>query len=147
MTGPAALDGLSPAQRRAVTTDATPLCVLAGAGAGKTRVLTRRIAYRLATGTADPGHVLALTFTRKAAGELGHRLAALGLRDRVATGTFHAVAIAVLRQYWADCGRRPRRPARAQGPGPGPARGRPPRPGRRAPRPSSPATSSGPRPA
>jgi DNA helicase-2/ATP-dependent DNA helicase PcrA len=101
------LDGLSPAQVRAVTTETNPLCVLAGAGSGKTRVLTRRIAYRLTTGRADPGHVLALTFTRKAAGELGHRLAALGLRDRVVTGTFHAVAIAVLRQYWADCGRRP----------------------------------------
>lgn len=100
------LDGLSPAQVRAVTTETNPLCVLAGAGSGKTRVLTRRIAYRLTVGTADPGHVLALTFTRKAAGELGHRLAALGLRDRVVTGTFHAVAIAVLRQYWTDCGRR-----------------------------------------
>jgi DNA helicase-2/ATP-dependent DNA helicase PcrA len=90
-----------------VTTGTHPLCVLAGAGSGKTRVLTRRIAYRLITGTADPGHVLALTFTRKAAGELRHRLAAMGLRDRVVTGTFHAVGIAVLRQYWADCGRRP----------------------------------------
>lgn len=100
------LEGLSPAQVRAVTTETNPLCVLAGAGSGKTRVLTRRIAYRLTVGTADPGHVLALTFTRKAAGELGHRLAALGLRDRVVTGTFHAVAIAVLRQYWTDCGRR-----------------------------------------
>ncbi|MDQ6782117.1 MAG: ATP-dependent DNA helicase UvrD2 [Actinomycetota bacterium] len=101
------VDGLTAAQRRAVTTEANPVCVLAGAGSGKTRVLTRRIAYRLTTGTADPGHVLALTFTRKAAGELGQRLAALGLRDRVVTGTFHAVAIAALRQYWADCGRRP----------------------------------------
>ncbi|MDQ2728819.1 MAG: ATP-dependent DNA helicase UvrD2 [Actinomycetota bacterium] len=101
------LDGLSPVQMRAVTTETSPLCVLAGAGSGKTRVLTRRIAYRLTTGTADPGHVLALTFTRKAAGELGHRLTVLGLRDRVVTGTFHAVAMAVLRQYWADCGRRP----------------------------------------
>ncbi|MDQ6837139.1 MAG: ATP-dependent DNA helicase UvrD2 [Actinomycetota bacterium] len=101
------LEGLSPAQRQAVTTETNPVCVLAGAGSGKTRVLTRRIAYRLTTGTADPGHVLALTFTRKAAGGLGHRLAELGLRDQVVTGTFHAVAIAVLRQYWADCGRRP----------------------------------------
>ena len=51
-----------------------PLCILAGAGSGKTRVLTRRIAYRAATGDADPRHVLALTFTRKAAGELATRL-------------------------------------------------------------------------
>lgn len=116
----AALDGLSSTQLRAVTTDASPVCVLAGAGSGKTRVLTRRIAYRLATATADAGHVLALTFTRKAAGELGQRLGALGLRDRVVTGTFHAVAIAALRQHWADCGRRPpallERKARILGP-------------------------------
>src|SRR5439155_5497720 len=71
---------------------------------GKTRVLTRRIAYRAATGQHDARHVLALTFTRKAAGELASRLAALGLRDRVAAGTFHAVALAQLRARWADKG-------------------------------------------
>jgi DNA helicase-2/ATP-dependent DNA helicase PcrA len=98
------LDGLTAAQRAAVVTDAAPLCILAGAGAGKTRALTRRIAYRVATGTADPGHVLALTFTRKAAGELGERLAALGMRDRIAAGTFHGIAFAQLRQWWADRG-------------------------------------------
>jgi DNA helicase II / ATP-dependent DNA helicase PcrA len=98
------LDGLTDAQRAAVTTDAAPLCILAGAGAGKTRALTRRIAYRVATGTADPGHVLALTFTRKAAGELGERLAALGMRDRIAAGTFHGIAFAQLRLWWADRG-------------------------------------------
>lgn len=106
VSSPDLLDGLSVPQRRAVTTATNPLCVLAGAGSGKTRVLTRRIAYRVATGSADAGHVLALTFTRKAAGELGTRLAALGLRGGVVTGTFHAVAIAALRRYWADCGRR-----------------------------------------
>jgi DNA helicase II / ATP-dependent DNA helicase PcrA len=98
----ALLDGLTAPQRDAVTSDAAPLCILAGAGAGKTRALTRRIAYRVAKGTADPGHVLALTFTRKAAGELGERLAALGMRDRVAAGTFHAIAYAQLRRWWAD---------------------------------------------
>jgi DNA helicase-2/ATP-dependent DNA helicase PcrA len=100
----ALLDGLTAPQRDAVTSDAAPLCILAGAGAGKTRALTRRIAYRVAKGTADPGHLLALTFTRKAAGELGHRLAVLGMRDRVAAGTFHAIAYAQLRRWWADRG-------------------------------------------
>jgi DNA helicase-2/ATP-dependent DNA helicase PcrA len=98
------LDGLTGAQRHAVTTPSTPLCILAGAGAGKTRVLTRRIAYRTATGTADAAHVLALTFTRKAAAEMTGRLRHVGLRDRVAAGTFHAVASAQLRRWWADRG-------------------------------------------
>jgi DNA helicase-2/ATP-dependent DNA helicase PcrA len=98
------LDGLDPAQLEAVITDASPLCILAGAGSGKTRVLTRRIAHRAATGSALSGHVLALTFTRRAAGELGRRLAALGVRDRVATGTFHAAAWSQLRRWWADTG-------------------------------------------
>ncbi len=101
------LDGLNDEQRRAVTCPTTPLCILAGAGTGKTRVLTRRIAYRALTGAHDPRHVLALTFTRKAAGELTDRLRALGLRDQVAAGTFHAVAYAQLRSRWADRGVRP----------------------------------------
>ena len=96
------LDGLTDAQRHAVTVDAAPLCVLACAGAGKTRVLTSRIAHRAATGTADPAHTLVITFTRKAAGELGERLAGLGLRDAVAAGTFHSVAAAQLRRWWAE---------------------------------------------
>jgi DNA helicase-2/ATP-dependent DNA helicase PcrA len=103
----ALLEGLNERQRRAVTSPARPLCVLAGAGSGKTRVLTRRIAWRAATGDADPRHVLALTFTRKAAGELTSRLRQLGLRDTVAAGTFHAVALGQLRQRWADRGTRP----------------------------------------
>jgi len=101
------LQGLNEAQRRAVTTEAAPLCILAGAGSGKTRVLTRRIAWRAAQGSADPRHVLALTFTRKAAGELATRLSALGVRDQVAAGTFHAIAYAQLRRRWADRGERP----------------------------------------
>jgi len=101
------MEGLNEAQRRAVTTDAAPLCILAGAGSGKTRVLTRRIAWRVAQETADPRHVLALTFTRKAAGELSARLSALGVRDQVAAGTFHAIAYAQLRRRWADRGQRP----------------------------------------
>ncbi|HVL92573.1 MAG TPA: ATP-dependent DNA helicase UvrD2 [Acidimicrobiales bacterium] len=98
------LDGLDAEQRAAVVSDAQPLCILAGAGSGKTRVLTRRIAHRVGTGSADPAHVLALTFTRKAAGELRHRLRQLGVREGVAAGTFHAIAYAQLRQRWADRG-------------------------------------------
>lgn len=98
----ALLDGLNSAQRAAVASTRSPLCILAGAGSGKTRVLTRRIAYRAATGDLDPRHVLALTFTRKAAGELTARLRALGLREQVAAGTFHSVAYAQLRTRWAE---------------------------------------------
>jgi ATP-dependent DNA helicase UvrD/PcrA len=76
---PTLLEDLTPAQRRAVETRSATVCVLAAAGAGKTRVLTRRIAYRALSGTAKPGHVLAITFTKKAAVELRERLAGLGL--------------------------------------------------------------------
>ena len=99
------LDGLDPAQRLAVTTPTHPLAILAGAGSGKTRVLTRRIAYRCATGTADARHVLAVTFTRKAASELDSRLRTLGLRDLPAAGTFHALAYAQLRTAWSAEGK------------------------------------------
>ena len=99
------LDGLDPSQRRAVTSEAQPLAILAGAGSGKTRVLTHRIAYRCHAGLADPRHVLALTFTRKAAAELDGRLRSFGLRDLPAAGTFHALAYAQLRTRWAAEGR------------------------------------------
>ena len=101
------LEGLNPAQAEAVTTETNPLCILAGAGSGKTRVLTRRIAHRVLTGSAEARHVVALTFTRKAAGELGSRLAAVGVRDQVVAGTFHAIAYAQLRRRWADRGDTP----------------------------------------
>jgi DNA helicase-2/ATP-dependent DNA helicase PcrA len=103
----ALLAGLNEAQARAVRSTAAPLCIHAGAGSGKTRVLTRRIAHRVTTGQADGTHVLALTFTRKAAGELRRRLRRLELRDEVAAGTFHAIAYAQLRSRWADQGREP----------------------------------------
>src|SRR3954465_13047334 len=98
------LQGLDATQRPAGTTPAQPLAILAGAGSGKTRVLTRRIAYRCESGTADPRHVLAVTFTRKAASELDARLRAFGLRDLPAAGTFHALAYAQLRARWAATG-------------------------------------------
>ncbi|MDQ4068688.1 MAG: UvrD-helicase domain-containing protein, partial [Actinomycetota bacterium] len=101
------LAGLTAAQVEAVTTTAAPLCILAGAGSGKTRVLTRRMAWRIAEGQAAAAHVLALTFTRRAADELSTRLAVLGVREQVAAGTFHAIAYAQLRRHWADAGERP----------------------------------------
>ena len=95
-------------QRRAVTTESRVVAVLAGAGSGKTRVLTRRLAHRVLTGSADARHALVLTFTREAAGELRRRLPSLGLTERVAAGTFHSIAHGLLRQRWADQGKRPR---------------------------------------
>jgi DNA helicase-2/ATP-dependent DNA helicase PcrA len=68
------LDGLDPDQRRAATALLGPVVILAGAGTGKTRALTYRIAHGLRTGTYSPGSVLALTFTTKAAAELRERL-------------------------------------------------------------------------
>ena len=91
-------------QREAVTTDAAPLAIVAGPGAGKTRVLTRRIAWQVRTGRADARHVLAVTFTRKAAGELVDRLDDLGV-DGVTAGTVHAVALAQLRRRADQQGR------------------------------------------
>lgn len=100
------LEGLDAAQRDAVSSPGAPLCIIAGAGSGKTTVLTRRIARRVADQSADPAHVLALTFTRQAAGELVRRLSRHGLQDRPTVGTFHGVAYSVLRQRWDDQGRR-----------------------------------------
>ncbi|MEC8947150.1 MAG: ATP-dependent DNA helicase UvrD2 [Actinomycetota bacterium] len=100
------LRGLNDEQRVAVTTDALPLAIHAGAGSGKTRVLTHRIAWRALTGRDDPRRVLALTFTRKAASELRSRLRRLGMRDQVAAGTFHSVALAQLRTWWRENDRR-----------------------------------------
>ena len=98
------LSDLNDRQREAVTTLASPLAILAGAGSGKTRVLTRRIAWLAAEGVLDARHVLALTFTRKAAGELSDRLGKLGVRRAVTSGTFHGLALAQLRRRWLDRG-------------------------------------------
>jgi DNA helicase II / ATP-dependent DNA helicase PcrA len=93
---------LDASQRQAVTLATLPLAILAGAGSGKTRVLTHRIAWQSREDHIDPAHVLALTFTRKAAGELTTRLGRLGVRDRVTAGTFHAIALAQLRARQRD---------------------------------------------
>jgi ATP-dependent DNA helicase UvrD/PcrA len=101
----AALAGLDEDQRRAATSPASPLAVVAPAGSGKTRVLTARVAHRIATGEIEPAHVLCVTFTRKAAGELTSRLRRIGVRDRIEAGTFHAVAWRQLRDRWSAQGR------------------------------------------
>lgn len=99
------LAGCDGQQREAITSPARPLCVLAGAGSGKTRVLTRRIAWRVNEATAAASYVLALTFTRKAAAELKRRLSALGLPEPATAGTFHSVAFSELRRLAAERGR------------------------------------------
>ncbi|HEY3670085.1 MAG TPA: ATP-dependent DNA helicase UvrD2 [Acidimicrobiia bacterium] len=101
----ALLEGLDATQRDAVTSRAAPLAILAGAGSGKTRVLTRRIAWQSSEELIDPAHTLAVTFTRKAAGELRARLARLGVRESVTAGTFHAIALAQLRRRADEQGR------------------------------------------
>jgi DNA helicase II / ATP-dependent DNA helicase PcrA len=90
---------LNPAQREAVETTVGPLCILAGAGTGKTRVISRRVAYAIATDAVHPGHVLVVTFTDKAANEMRERLAALGFPG-VQAQTFHAAAFRQLRYFW-----------------------------------------------
>lgn len=95
------LDGLDPDQRRAANALLGPVVILAGAGTGKTRALTYRIAHGLRTGTYSPGSVLALTFTTKAAAELRERLRRLGANGAVAR-TFHSAALQQLSQYWPD---------------------------------------------
>ena len=95
------LDSLNQAQRRAVEAVDGPVLVLAGAGTGKTRVLTTRLAYILGTGRAFPAELLAVTFTNKAAREMRERLAAIVGRtgDGVWLGTFHAIAARILRRH------------------------------------------------
>ena len=93
------LEALDPDQRAVATQVAGPLAVLAGAGTGKTRAITYRIAYGAAVGAFDPSNVLAVTFTQRAAFEMRHRLAQLGV-PKAQARTFHSAALRQLRHFW-----------------------------------------------
>lgn len=102
----AVLRGLDPDQREAVTAPAGVIVVRAGAGSGKTTVLTRRIAWRVLADGVDPTRVLAITFTRQAATEMRTRLGRFDLGGSPLTGTFHAVGRRILHERLGDRGRR-----------------------------------------
>ena len=95
------LDGLNPEQRRAAEAVRGPVCILAGAGSGKTTTITRRVAQQVAAGAFAPAQIMAVTFTDKAAGELKGRLAALGVSG-VRASTFHSAALRQLRHFAPD---------------------------------------------
>jgi DNA helicase-2/ATP-dependent DNA helicase PcrA len=93
------LADLNASQREAVTTASGPLAILAGAGSGKTRVISRRAAYAIETGVVPADQILLVTFTDKAAGEMVQRMRSLG-HAGVMARTFHAAALAQLRHFW-----------------------------------------------
>ncbi|NUK65115.1 ATP-dependent DNA helicase UvrD2 [Streptomyces lunaelactis] len=95
----AVLDGLDPEQRAVATALHGPVCVLAGAGTGKTRAITHRIAYGVRAGILQPASVLAVTFTNRAAGEMRGRLRQLGAGG-VQARTFHSAALRQLQYFW-----------------------------------------------
>ncbi len=99
MSADALLDALDPEQRAVATALQGPVCVLAGAGTGKTRAITHRIAYGVRTGVYTPTSVLAVTFTARAAGEMRVRLRGLGVSG-VQARTFHAAALRQLGFFW-----------------------------------------------
>ena len=96
---PEILNALDPEQRSAAEAVRGPVCILAGAGTGKTRAITHRIAFAVRTGTVSPAHVLAVTFTARAAGELRGRLRGLGA-GAVQARTFHSAALRQLQYFW-----------------------------------------------
>src|SRR5204862_778679 len=97
-------EGLNPEQRAAVEAVRGPVCILAGAGTGKTTTITRRIAWQVASRAFAPDELVAVTFTDKAAGALRSRLGALGV-EGVRASTFHSAALALVRRFAGDPGR------------------------------------------
>ncbi|HET7476716.1 MAG TPA: ATP-dependent DNA helicase UvrD2 [Dermatophilaceae bacterium] len=93
------LAALDPEQRLVASTPTGPMCVLAGAGTGKTRAITHRVAYAVHAGVVEPSRVLAVTFTARAAGEMRTRLRELGVQG-VQARTFHAAALRQLHYFW-----------------------------------------------
>jgi DNA helicase-2/ATP-dependent DNA helicase PcrA len=123
MTDPEAiLAGLDPEQRAVAEALQGPVVVIAGAGTGKTRAMTHRLAYGIATQAFAPRSVLALTFTTRAAGELRERLTTLGVRG-VQARTFHSAALRQAQYFWPQAYGNPLPPVAEQRLGPG--RGRP----------------------
>src|SRR3954451_1203951 len=104
----ALLEGLNPQQRAAVVHQGGPVLIVAGAGSGKTRVLTHRIAYLLGERKVHPGAILAITFTNKAAGEMKERVGALvgGRAKAMWVRTFHSACVRILRREASHLGMR-----------------------------------------
>jgi DNA helicase-2/ATP-dependent DNA helicase PcrA len=103
------LDGLNPVQREAVVAPDGPVLVVAGAGSGKTRLLTHRVAYLIAERKVSPFQILAITFTNKAAGEMKERVASLvgPVAHRMWVATFHSACARILRREAKVLGYRP----------------------------------------
>ncbi len=95
------LAALDDEQRAVATAVRGPVCVIAGAGTGKTRAITHRLAYAVEIGIVEPNRILALTFTARAAGEMRSRLRTLGI-PAIAARTFHSAALKQLIYFWPE---------------------------------------------